>query len=49
MPPFTSQEPRPYTRPPSIAGSKGGMVIPSTGTVSWCTSKSNVRRASGAS
>ena len=34
MLPLTSHEPRPYSRPPSIAGSNGGIVMPSVGTVS---------------
>ena len=34
IPPLMSHEPRPYSRPPSIRGSNGSIVIPSVGTVS---------------
>jgi hypothetical protein len=34
IPPFTSAAPRPLTRPSATRGANGGIVVPSTGTVS---------------
>ena len=44
-PAFTSHAPRPYSLPPSIVAPNGSTVIASTGTVSWCASKSTVNGA----
>ncbi len=34
IPPLMSQDPRPWSRPDTIAGTNGGIVMPSVGTVS---------------
>ena len=45
-PAFVSQEPRPYIRPPSITGSKGGIVIPAVLTTSMWASRTTRREGS---
>ncbi len=47
MPPLTSHAPRPYSLPSRTSGSNGAMVMPSTGTVSWCASSITGRPAPG--